>query len=121
MFLFPLYAALVWYACYRWRRRFLGYAALLAGVGLVTLLIWLDIALMRWVFDETAGPLIIMLLAAEAAAVLVVGSFLVFLPREQPLLPCRSCGYELDGLEHENPRCPECGLPEAVRRVRKAA
>jgi hypothetical protein len=55
-----------------------------------------------------------LLLWMEAGAVAVVGGFIVLLPRRNAVMPCRKCGYELKGLEDENPRCPECGKEHAA-------
>lgn len=118
MFVFPLYAAIVWYACYRYRRRFLGYAAYAAGVLGIVLLLWVDVRLTRWVFNQPAAPSLLLMLSAEAGLVGLVGAFIVFSPRHRAVLPCRDCGYELDGLDEPNPTCPECGLAYAARKVR---
>lgn len=118
MLLFPIYAAMVWYACYRWRRRFLGWAAYGAGVAGILLLLVADIRLMRLVFNQTPAPSFLLLLGAEAVMVAVIGLLVVTAPRERPVVPCRACGYELDGLDDPNPRCPECGTAEAAKRRR---
>jgi hypothetical protein len=114
MLLFPLYAALVWYGCYRYRRQFLGFAVYIAGVlGLITLA-YLDVRLMRWFFNTDASPGLLFLLCAEAGLVALVGGFVVCSPRTRSVIPCRDCGYELSGLDDPNPRCPECGLMHAA-------
>jgi hypothetical protein len=106
MLLFPLYAALVWYGCYRYRRQFLGFAVYIAGVlGLITLA-YLDVRLMRWFFNTDASPGLLFLLCAEAGLVALVGGFVVCSPRTRSVIPCRDCGYELSGLDDPNPRCP---------------
>ncbi|CAG0987542.1 hypothetical protein PHYC_02107 [Phycisphaerales bacterium] len=116
MFLFPLYAALVWYGCFRWRRRFLGFASLAAGVMGVAFLAGVDVVVTRWLTHQFPKPLFLLMLAAEAGIILPVGLFVVMMPRERIELPCRGCGYELEGLETANPTCPECGLIHARRR-----
>jgi len=114
VFLFPLYAALVWYACSRWRRQFLGFAAYVGGVMGLVLLAYVDVRLMRVLFNSPASPALLLLLCGEAGLVFVIGGFVVCSPRTRAEVPCRSCGYELHGLDDPNPRCPECGLNEAV-------
>lgn len=121
MFVFPVYAALVWYACFRWRRQFLGFAALGAGVMGVLLLAMLDVVVTRWLTHQVTKPLFVLLLLAEAGIILPVGAFVVMMPRERVELPCRACGYELLGLEIANPTCPECGLEHAARKLRPVA
>ncbi|MDX2130903.1 MAG: hypothetical protein SFY69_02475 [Planctomycetota bacterium] len=119
MFIFPLYAVLVWYGCFKWRRRFLGVASLVAGLGGVLLLGWVDVQVSRWLTSEFPMPGFLLLLAGEGGIMLLVGSYLVALPRERVRVPCRGCRYELDGLEHANPTCPECGLAHAASKPRR--
>ena len=118
MILFPVYAVLVWALAWRWRRSWLGYAAVLMGllgVGLLGLIHRFT----ELVFPSMVqGPLFPLLLVTEAVMVLVVGTFIVCLPRHRIDRPCRRCHYELSGLEDENPTCPECGMAHAARRVR---
>jgi hypothetical protein len=114
MLLFPLYAALVWYGCYRWRRRFVGFAIYAAGVLALVMLAYLDVRLMRWMFNSPPSPSLLLLLCAEAGMVALVGALVVCSPRERAAKPCRACGYELEGLDDANPRCPECGLEGAA-------
>lgn len=117
MFLFPVFAVLVWYACYRWRRQYLGYAALAGAVAGVLLLTRLEILIERWLHLELL--LLRALLMAEAGIVLAVGAFIVSCARYPAQTPCRKCGYELHGLDDANPTCPECGLAHAARKVRR--
>lgn len=113
MFIFPLYAALVWYCCARWRREFLGFAAYVAGVACIVLLVYVDVRLMRLVFNTGASPTFLLLLWAEAGIIALIGGFVVLSPKERVARPCRGCGYELEGLDDPNPRCPECGIADA--------
>lgn len=116
MLLFPLYAAIVWYGCYRFRRQFLGYAAFAAGVLGIVLLLWLDIRLTRWLLNQHPAPGLLMMLSAEGCIVFLIGGYLVMTPRERAAMPCRRCAYELAGLDDHDPRCPECGLERAAKR-----
>lgn len=113
MFIFPLYAALVWYCCARWRREFLGFAAYLAGVLGIVLLVYIDIRLMRLIFNTAVAPTFLLLLWAEAGIIALIGGFIVLSPKQRVARPCRACGYELEGLDDPNPRCPECGIATA--------
>lgn len=116
--LFPIYAFLVWYACLRWRRQFMGIAALILGVALIALLAQADLAIRRALHLHDEGPLFRFMLYSEALIVTLVGAILVFLPpRAGAQHPCRRCGYELAGLEHANPTCPECGTAFAACKV----
>ena len=118
MVLFPVYAVLVWALTWRWRRSWLGFATVFAGVLGVGLLGLLHL-LSTFVFPEALqGPIFPLLLAVEAAMVLVVGAFIAVLPRHRVDRPCRKCKYELSGLDDDNPTCPECGMVHAARRVR---
>lgn len=118
MILFAFYAALIWYACWRFRRRWIGVAAYAAGLfGLY--FVWkVYTAMVRFTHGawDTASMLVIF--SAEAFIVTVVGGTLLAVRRNRVELPCRKCRYELAGLEAESPTCPECGLPDAGRRRR---
>jgi len=121
--IFLFYAAIVWYCCFKWRRHWLGFASVAAGLALVALsslaLASIERYLIRTGSAKTMDArLFHMLLGVEAAIVGVVGIFFACLPRESPQRPCRRCGYELKGLETSNPTCPECGLSNAAARVR---
>jgi len=115
---FPIYAALVWYGCFRWRRRPQAFLSILAGLTGVAIFSELHAALNRLLDGGWSGHTLRVMLIAEAAIILLVGGYLAVLPQGRVHLPCRRCRYELRGLEHENPTCPECGLPHAVRKVR---
>jgi ribosomal protein S27AE len=58
------------------------------------------------------------LLWVEFIAIGGIGLFLVCLPSHAAHVPCRKCGYELEGLEDTNPTCPECGLAFAARKLK---
>ncbi|MBX3382021.1 MAG: hypothetical protein KF864_00795 [Phycisphaeraceae bacterium] len=122
--LFLFYAVLVWYFCFRWRRQWMGVVSVAAGVACVFLLSMLVHSISRWFQRAGIGAgadvrLFDYLLMVEAGVVGIVGMFIVLLPRERVQKPCRGCGYELAGLDEENPRCPECGLAGAAARVRR--
>lgn len=121
MLLFPIYIAIVCYACYRWRRTFIGCVCVLAGLLGVGALYWIDRTLhIAWGRDPEQSFLRPMLVV-EAMIVLVLGSMLLFIPRERKILPCRTCRYELHGLEDKNPTCPECGLANAAYPMNRRA
>lgn len=110
MVLFPIYAFLVWYACLRWRRQVMGVAVLALGIMAILLLAQLDITIRQALHVPDNGPLFRFMLYAEGLMVGLVGVLLVALPpRRAAIVPCRRCGYELQGLEEANPTCPECG------------
>src|SRR5262245_59091878 len=111
MILFPIYAVVIWYLCFRWRRQWIGWGCLVLGLAGVGLLGWVHRTLNTAFFGEDVNPLLFqILLVAEAALVLVMGGFSVTLPIEVAEVPCRRCHYDLAGLEDDNPTCPECGM-----------
>jgi RNA polymerase subunit RPABC4/transcription elongation factor Spt4 len=122
MILFPIYAVVIWYLCFRWRRHWIGWACLVLGLAGVGLLGWAHRMLNTAIFADEVNPLLFqILLVAEAALVLVMGGFSVTLPVEVADVPCRRCRYDLAGLEVDNPTCPECGMQHAARKVRRRA
>lgn len=121
MIVFPLYAVLIWALTWRFRRSWLGYVTVVAGVVGVAILAGLH-HYTELVFPVTvSGPLIPMMLAVEAGFVLVVGVYIASLPLERVERPCRGCRYELAGLEEANPTCPECGMAHAAHKVKARA
>lgn len=121
MLLLPIYVAIVTFACYRWRRRFLGFIWLTLALLGVYLLALLDRAINRMAGNDPSISFIRYLLILEGLMVLVFGGAVVVLPRQRAAMPCRGCAYELMGLEQDNPTCPECGLEHAARKPRPCA
>jgi len=125
MIFFLFYAAFVWYLCFRYRRRWAGFACVGVGVLIVWLVAQFFHLMHHWIraanpdrYDpHDDGRLFDFLLIVEAVMVAVVGLYLACLPRHIAVRPCRRCKYELAGLENENPTCPECGLTFAFSRV----
>lgn len=119
MVLFPAYAVLIWVLTWRTRRTWLGFATVAAGV-LGVLILGLLHHYTELVFPiSVSGPFFPLMLAVEAAFVLVVGLFIAALPLRRIDRPCRRCRYELQGLDDPNPTCPECGMAHAARKVRR--
>lgn len=121
MLLFPLYAFAVWAVCLRLRRRWSGALALAAGIVLILTVARLDLVVRRWL-NTPSSPFTSLqfLLWGEVLLVTIVGGAILLMPRHRVETPCRRCGYDLHGLESDNPTCPECGLQCAARRpVRK--
>lgn len=120
MLLFVLYAVLVWYACARWRRRWLGFACALVGAAGVVGVAIFHIHLNRWSGGRIYLPVLQSLLYPYGVLLLVMGLYIACLPRSRPAISCRRCHYDLAGLEEDEPRCPECGLVAADPRKRHA-
>lgn len=118
--LFPAYAVLVWYYCVRFRRQAWGFVALAFGLTLVATLATLQ-RRVRTAFDFEGFIFsnLDFLLWVEFAAIAGVGLFLLCLPTHTAHVPCRKCGYELEGLDDCNPTCPECGLLFAARKPKR--
>lgn len=121
MMLFPLYALFIWYLCFKHRRRWQGIVAWLAGTLSIATLAMLDLRIRTWLgFAPNALVSLQLLLWIEAAAVFLMGAAIVIMPRRGAKVPCRKCGYELAGLEHDNPMCPECGQQNAAFKPKPA-
>ena len=118
MFVFVIYAMLVWWGAVRWRRRPAGFACVAIGlVGLIGVA-KLHMMLNTWTNGAIYLPAMQVLLYPYIALVVGAGLFIVCLPRTGPVQAhgrsCGHCGYELfgllaDGDESESVRCPECG------------
>jgi len=119
MLLFPAYAVLVWYFCVRFRRQVWGFVALAFGLTFVATLATVQRRLRAsFDFDGFVFTHLDFLLWVEFIAIGGIGLFLVCLPSHAAHVPCRKCGYELEGLEDTNPTCPECGLAFAARKLK---
>ena len=128
MILFLFYAVFVWYLCFRYRRNWRGLVIFVASMAALWLLADLYRVAIRWAkvnrhaFLDTRndGQLFLMLLAVEAVIVAAVGLFFWCLPRAGAVKPCRKCGYELAGLDDDNPTCPE-SRPRYLRSMHASA
>lgn len=118
MFMFVVYALLVWYAALRWRRRSAGIltiAAAMFGLHLFNL-VHGDIArAFGYDADIFRG-----LMYPYMGLVAVIGLYLYSFPRELPRgrVHCRACWFDLsdhEELDADTP-CPECGTTPAEAR-----
>ncbi|HBS29828.1 MAG TPA: hypothetical protein DEB06_10365, partial [Phycisphaerales bacterium] len=107
MYLFVLYAAIIWLAVYRFRRRWQGFVILLCGAGAI----WL---VADWLFGRPArgGQVAVSNGLAMAyfyeASIVGIGLFLVLQSRRAPVFErCPKCRYDLRG--NTTGVCPECG------------
>lgn len=117
--LFAIYAALVWYGCWRYRRRWQGVVWFATAIFGMYFLWRLYTALVRFSKGAWDTSSMLLLFGAEAFIVIMVGGTLLAVRRDKVERPCRRCRYELKGLEELNPQCPECGLAWAHRKPRR--
>lgn len=115
MFIFPLYAVLVWYLAAKYRRRWQGFAIVAASVLLIVLVGFFH----AWLGEVTRGRFQVgnmrIILIGYGALIGFIGLFIACLGREQPW-HCQFCGYNLLGHAEANPRCPECGRVSALKK-----
>lgn len=131
MILFVIYGVLIWYLALRWRRRWLGFASVGAGVVgiyfVARLYLWLG-SLMGVSRPES----FLLLMAPFGMLVGGIGLYITMLPRRCER-SCRGCGYSLVGLEVRGEkvgqkvsekvseiaaaRCPECGTRHVFSHV----
>lgn len=105
MIIFALYGFLIWFLCFRWRRRPRGFAVAFAGAAIVA-----AIALSVRDGDAPGSGLPLRLLVyGEAALVFLGGLFIAALPRPPRGNICRYCWYDFEGLPAPVQNCPECG------------
>lgn len=117
MMLLPIYAVLTWYFCFRFRRQVWGWLALAVSLMMIAMVMVLEQRIRTWVgAGENPFTSLQFILWGEVIIVGVGGAFILCLRKGGAEVPCRKCGYELIGLEVENPQCPECGLKQAAFR-----
>lgn len=114
MFVFVIYAVMVWYLAARWRRRWAGFAAVFGGLMLLLLLAWLHIQIYYWTDGAIGLPVLQILLYPYIMLVFGIGLFTACLPRAALPGQCLFCRYDLSGLESETTICPECGIDLAL-------
>lgn len=110
MLLFPIYAALVWYFAFRWRRNWRGFIAVALGVLAVYMLTSLiPSERERRIAGFGVPPEMHWLLYLEMLAVGLGGFIIACMPRGSREMDCAKCGYNLEGLDPVDLHCPECG------------
>jgi len=105
--IFAIYAALVLYFAVKYRRRWPAFLAVFLGVLLLGMLNRLLSAEGSFFGYQTSH--LVLLLWAETGIVGGLGLYAACLPRSREELDCRRCGYNLQGLEPSDLKCPECG------------
>ncbi|QOJ01623.1 MAG: hypothetical protein HRU70_14495 [Phycisphaeraceae bacterium] len=106
MIIFSIYTLITWWAAFRGRRRWSGLAAVVAGTSGMGLVYVVLRALGEHGF--LAIPMAEMLLLPYAGLLLVVGLYIVALPRRAETPTCGRCFYDLT--DHDpGDACPECG------------
>lgn len=114
MFLFVVYAVLVWYGALRHRRSWLGFVYVVLGLMGVALVGYFHWQLSRWTNGRICLPVLQSLLYPYGGLVMAVGFFIAWLPARYTGSQCRACGYDLTGLEADVRQCPECGVRHAM-------
>lgn len=112
MFLFVVYAIAVWYFAIRYRRRWIGFASVAAGIAGLVGLAWLHIQISRWTHGRIYLQQLQVLLYPYTLLVGVIGFYGACLGRSFNPAICLGCGYDRTGLSLANPVCPECGRLE---------
>lgn len=110
MFVFALYAVLVWWAAARWRRQWGSFASVLGGMAFLVVVAWFHLLLNEWTEGRLYLPVLQVVLYPYIVLVGLIGFFVACLPRTKMPGHCRICGYDLRGLEEETSMCPECGV-----------
>ena len=101
-------AMLVWWPACVWRRQVRGYLAVVLGGAFLLGLILLHMRIGQWTHGEIFVPVFQSILIPYAVLVVGMGLFIASIPREPKHGHCAQCGYDLAGIAHASPCCPEC-------------
>ncbi len=101
------YAMIIWFFAVVYRRRWPAFVAIAAGLPPVVIVATACVKFLLGPDPEGRSVLIYTLAAALMGLILAVGFFIALLPRRAPDVPCRACGYDLEG--NVSGVCPECG------------
>lgn len=124
MFIFVVYAIAVWFAAFRWRRRFLGIAIIVLSLVLLAFFNLMHYRVAAYFSYEALLPVFRVLMYPYMVFVGGLGLYLFSFPRElrRDVVQCRACWYDLDALvaeSGESARCPECGATRDEARTRR--
>lgn len=114
MFVLPLYIAFLWTLVWHFRRRWVAFVMLIAGVVPIALF---SVICIHWLrLKPTEGPPTwLYFLAAVYSVLFLLGGMIIACSRRvEAAHPCHRCGYDLMGLAAPTP-CPECGT--AIRQT----
>lgn len=113
--LLAAYALFIFYLALRYRRRWTGFASVTFGVLFLLLIARPGMGEHNLIASMLPPGLragykhLLILILPEAALIALVGFFIAALPRTHSPTACRSCNYELGGLDPAGLKCPECG------------
>lgn len=105
--IFPvIYAVVVWGLAMHWRRQWPAAAAVIIGLCGLILVYRLFVAM----GDHLTGYRhMLVLFWPYTVFVTAIATYIACLPRRLSDTQCRSCAYDLHGLDMKNLNCPECG------------
>jgi len=102
------FALLVWWPACVWRRQVRGYLVVLLGGAVLLSLILLHMRIGEWTGGRIFVPVFQSILIPYAVLVVGMGLFIASIAREPEHGHCAKCGYDLAGITHASPCCPEC-------------
>ncbi|MBC7770881.1 MAG: hypothetical protein H7210_00165 [Pyrinomonadaceae bacterium] len=110
MLLFPLYAGIMWLLAAKWRREWKGFAVVLGGTLFMLFIEYTLYKLGALNIGSIDPGGALGLLVPFTVFVSAVGLFIACQPRSAPSeVHCKTCFYDLTGLDPVELTCPECG------------
>ena len=109
MLLFPIFATIIWALAMCWRRRWPAFA-IVTGALVVLVFVVRVFTISRDLLPEYS-PIFYELMWPYIFLTGAIGYYICLLPRPPLEFECRSCRYDLSGLDLNGLTCPECGQP----------
>jgi len=107
VYFFVAFAVIVWFACFRLRRKWRAVGVCALALGILVGVAFFHWKLNQWTNGRIYLPVMQTILYPYIVFVVGIGLYIAALPNGVASHLCEYCRYDMSGLEE--PLCPECG------------